>query len=93
LLFRLLWPLLVAQALWGAVALRHGRFWAFLRGKLDGLVAFRAARSRGHVPHIKPDRLLHVLQVSEDEIGRLQRQTGFDWYWRVYFMLTSGGAD
>jgi len=93
LLLRLLWPVLVAQTLWGAVALRHGAFWAFLRGKLDGIVRFRRTRRGGLVSGIQPDRLLHVLQESEDEIKRIQRQTGFDWYWRVYFTLTSGGAD
>jgi GT2 family glycosyltransferase len=93
LLLRLLWPVLVAQTLWGAVALRHGTFWAFLRGKLDGLTCFRAARRNGLLSGIKPDRLLQVLQESEGEIRRIQREVGFDWYWRVYFALTSGGAD
>jgi GT2 family glycosyltransferase len=93
LLFRLLWPVLMAQALWGVLALRHGTFWAFLSGKLDGLLAFRAARHGGHVPALKPDRLLQVLHESESEIRRIQHQTGFDWYWRMYFLLTSGGAD
>jgi GT2 family glycosyltransferase len=93
LLLRLAWPVLVAQTLWGAVALRHGTFWAFLRGKLDGFVSFRASRRRGPLPGVKPDRFLQVLHASEGEIKRVQRQTGFDWYWRVYFMLTSGGAD
>jgi len=93
LLFRLLWPILVAQALWGAVAFRHGTFRAFLRGKLDGLLGFRRARRNGHISGVNPDRLLQVLQESEAEIRRIQRRTGFDSYWRVYFMLTSGGAD
>lgn len=93
LLFRLAWPVLVAQTLWGAVALRHGAFWAFLRGKLDGFVCFRTTRRSGLLSGIKPDRFLEVLQESEGEIKHMQRQTGFDWYWRVYFMLTSGGAD
>jgi GT2 family glycosyltransferase len=92
-LLRLAWPVLVAQTLWGAVALRHGTFWAFLRGKLEGLVSFRASRRRGPLAGVKPDRFLHVLHASEGEIKRVQHQTGFDWYWRVYFMLTSGGAD
>ena len=93
LLFRLVWPVLVAQSLWGAVALRHGKFWAFLRGKLDGLLSFRAARRSGLPSVIEPARFLQLLQESESEIKRIQGQTGFDWYWRVYFMLTPGGAD
>jgi hypothetical protein len=89
----MLWPVLVAQTLWGAVALRHGTFWAFLRGKLDGLLGFRRARRSGLLSGIQPDRILQVLQESEGEIGRIQRRTGFDMYWRMYFKLASGGAD
>jgi len=92
-LLRLAWPVLVAQTLWGALALRHGTFWAFLRGKLDGLLCVRRARRSGLLSGIKPDRLLRVLQESEAEIKRIQGQTGFDSYWRLYFMLTSGGSD
>ncbi len=93
LLLRLLWPILVAQTLWGAVAFRHGTFRAFLRGKLDGLLGFRRARRGGDPSGVRPHRLLQVLQESEGEIRRIQRRTGFDLYWRVYFILTSGGAD
>ena len=35
------WPILVAQALWGLIALRHGRLLAYLAGKLDGARRFR----------------------------------------------------
>lgn len=93
LLFRLAWPILVAQALWGLVALRHGTFGAFLRGKLAGLAGFGATRRSAPVPAVAADRLLAVLRESEREIGRVQRRTGFDWYWRVYFALTAGEAD
>jgi len=92
LLFRLFWPLLVAQTLWGGAALRHGRFWAFLRGKLEGFVRFRQTRRSGLVP-IHPDRFLQILHDSEGEIRRIQSQTGFDWFWRLYFIMTSCGAD
>jgi GT2 family glycosyltransferase len=93
LLLRLLWPILVAQMLWGAVALRHGTFGAFWHGKVDGLTRFRATRRSGLVSGIKSDGLLRILQESEREIRRIQRLTGFDWYWRMYFALTLGGAD
>ncbi|MCU1274853.1 MAG: glycosyl transferase, family 2, partial [Bryobacterales bacterium] len=43
-LFRWGWPILLAQTLWGLVALRHGTFRAFVRGKLEGLTSFRTAR-------------------------------------------------
>ena len=93
LLFRLGWPILVAQTLWGLVALRHGAFWAFLRGKLDGLLRFRTAgRGASRIP-VESKRLRRILRESEQEIRCVQRRTGFDWYWRVYFVLTSDGAD
>jgi len=87
------WPILVSQSLWGLVALRHGAFLAFLAGKIEGLKNFRAARHSAAGLEIKADRLAEVLQESEREIRRVQRQTGLDWYWRVYFLLTSGGTD
>jgi GT2 family glycosyltransferase len=91
LLLRLAWPIFVAQALWGLVAMRHSCFAAFVRGKLEGLVRFHAVRQVS--PKVEPYRLLQILQESEYEIRDVQRRTGFDWYWRVYFALTAGGAD
>jgi GT2 family glycosyltransferase len=78
------WPVVAAQALWGAVALRHGAGLAWLRGKLEGLRAFRAMR------HAAPDpgRLAEILEQSERELLELQQRTGFDLYWRLYFALT-----
>jgi hypothetical protein len=93
LLFRLAWPILFSQSLWGLVALRHGAFLAFFLGKLEGLKDFRAARHSAPGFDIEPDRLALILRDSEREICRVQRLTGFDWYWRVYFLLAAGGAD
>ena len=31
------WPIMAGQLLWGLLALRHGRGWAFIRGKLAGM--------------------------------------------------------
>ena len=76
------WPVLVAQILWGLVALRHGRGFAWLRGKLDGMRSFRSMRRPG-LP-----ALSGILEQSEGEILALQRQTGFDIYWKLYFALT-----
>ena len=90
---RLAWPVLISQTLWGLVAMRHRTFWAFVVGKLDGLVGFATARRNGLAKGVGPDRLLQILQESENEIRHIQRQTGFDWYWRVYFALTASGAD
>ena len=76
------WQVLVAQGLWGFTALSHGRFIAYLAGKLDGLRRFRASRGK-----LAPG-LDAVLAQSEAEILELQRLTGFDLYWRLYFALT-----
>ena len=93
LLFRLAWPVIVGQTLWGVVAMRHGKFVAFLRGKLEGVMGFATQRRNSLVKRIEPVQLLQILQASEKEIRDIQRRTGFDWYWRVYFALTGGGAD
>ena len=93
LLFRFAWPILFSQSLWGLVTLRHGAFLPYLRGKFEGLQGFRAARQSASGFDIEPDRLGEILRDSEREIRRIQQLTGFDRYWRVYFTLTSGGAD
>jgi hypothetical protein len=78
------WPVLVGQALWGLTALRHGAGWAYLRGKAEGIRRFaefrRAAAAAGS--------LEETLAASERELFQLQRETGFDAYWRLYFTLT-----
>lgn len=76
------WPVLVAQALWGLVALRHGAGFAYLHGKLDGLRQFQKARGEPSV------NFASVVESSENEILEIQRLTGFDTYWRLYFALT-----
>lgn len=81
------WPILVGQLLWGLVALRHGRGWAFLQGKLEGL-------KEPWPPTSEPNPgLAKILQDSEGQIRKGQRRTGFDWYWKVYFLLTSREAE
>ncbi|HMD49590.1 MAG TPA: glycosyltransferase family 2 protein, partial [Bryobacteraceae bacterium] len=76
------WPVFVAQALWGLIALRHGRFLAFAGGKLDAIRRFRGSRGES-CPN-----LARILEQSELEIRDLQKLTGFDLYWRLYFALT-----
>lgn len=76
-------PILAGQLLWGLVACRHGRGLAYLRGKLQG---FRCVLK----PPAQPERLQTVsdlLEESERHIFELQRETGFDRYWRAYFWL------
>jgi hypothetical protein len=83
-----LWPILVAQILWGAVAVRHGAGFAWLRGEWQGLRRFFSAR--GQI--LDAQVLDSVLSANERLIRSVQVSTGFDIYWRVYFLLTCGGA-
>ena len=79
---------LVAQFLWGAVALRHGAGLAWLRGEWQGLRRFFAARGQT----LDAKVLDGVLSTNERLIRSVQASTGFDIYWRLYFLLTRGGA-
>jgi hypothetical protein len=83
------WHVVVAQLLWGLVALRHGAGVAWCRGVAAGLGGFGPAR-RGF-QHRGPEVPQYVLR-SESELRDLQAATGFDTYWRLYFLLTAGGA-
>ncbi len=83
------WPVLVAQGLWGGVALRHGRGLSWIRGVVEGLKHFRAARREFY----RPDPgVLERLRQNERRISWMQRYTGWDVYWRLYFLFTGGGA-
>ncbi len=80
------WRVLVAQLLWGLVALRHGAAGAYLRGKLEGLRKFgslraQAARNDGRL-------LGAILTESEGQLRAAQQRAGADLYWRLYFALT-----
>jgi len=76
------WPILVGQLLWGFIALRHGCGWSYLKGKWAGLRL--AGRFQGEGS--RPDAVTEVLRESEREIAAIQRQTGFERYWRMYFL-------
>jgi GT2 family glycosyltransferase len=78
------WPVLVGQALWGLAALRHGAGWAYLRGKAEGIGRFTEFRRAG----AGGGSLEETLAASERELFLLQRETGFDAYWKLYFTLT-----
>jgi GT2 family glycosyltransferase len=86
-LLRFFWPILVAQALWGAVALRHGTGIAWLRGKLQGLAEFQAHRGR---PETFDSGLLEHLVQSERAMRKFQQEGKADSYWSLYFLLTRG---
>lgn len=75
------WPVFVGQFLWGLVAARHGAGLAFLRGKWEARHAFRTPRRDN-------PRLAAILSASEQEIRTLQQTSGYDWFWRIYFLLT-----
>jgi GT2 family glycosyltransferase len=81
---RWFWPILVAQLLWGCVALRHGAGWAWMRGKWEGLNRNRS------LTRAAPEeaKVLEVLCKSGEEI--IRQAPVFSW--RLYFLLTSGGA-
>jgi len=78
------WPIVAGQLLWGFVALCHGCAGAYLQGKMAGM---RVART---IPQQRPasgNNIEAFLRESEQTILDIQRQTGFDRYWRAYFWL------
>lgn len=87
-LLRFVWPILVAQLLWGAVAIRHRRGLAYIAGKLQGLGEFAEFRRELRRSGDGGRALARILAESESDILDLQRKTGFDAYWRAYFALT-----
>lgn len=72
------WRICWGQALWGAVALRHGAGAAWLRGKWEGLRSFR-------LEGLPSAELRRFLEESEREIAA-RAQGG---YWKWYFRLTA----
>jgi GT2 family glycosyltransferase len=92
-LLRYVWPIVVAQGLWGLVALRHGRGWAWLRGKVEGLRRFAEFRDGAtQAGETACPTIAQILHDGEQEIRRVQRESGRDLYWTLYFLLTAGGA-
>jgi GT2 family glycosyltransferase len=78
------WQIVAGQLLWGMVAYRHKRGFSYLRGKVEGLVA----KSEGKAQIAELATVKSVLEESERRILDLQRETGFDRYWRAYFWLS-----
>lgn len=79
-------PILAAQVLWAAMAVRHGRAMAYTRGLIAGLVAAPSVR-RSSEQWRSGNKLADVLIQSEAELVRVQRATGWDQYWRWYCRL------
>jgi GT2 family glycosyltransferase len=88
-LARCAWHILVSQYLWGLVAMRHGAGWAWLRGVYQGVRAFGEMRSGAQD---FDSELLERLRRNDHHIRVVQEATGFDHYWRLYFLLTGGEA-
>jgi GT2 family glycosyltransferase len=89
-LARWIWPILVAQGLWGALAARHGAGLSWLRGVTQGIRGFSDTRRSG--TSIETKILLRLLLSGERTIRETQASTGYDAYWRLYYLLTAGGA-
>jgi GT2 family glycosyltransferase len=77
------WPIVAGQLLWGLVSFRHGRLVSYVKGKMQGFGCALAVGAKAQSPEI----VRAVLEESERHIFELQRQTGFDRYWRVYFCM------
>lgn len=83
LILRWFWPILIAQLLWGALALRHGRFFAWLKGKTGAIISFgRIRREASPNPAVAP-----LIASAENQIRNLQSDAP-DLYWKLYFRLT-----
>jgi hypothetical protein len=90
LLRRWFWAMAAAQILWGGLALRHGAAVGWLRGVFQGLRGFSAARAS--FTQFDAAVLDNLLRSNERLIRDIQTSTGFDSYWKLYFLLTGGGA-
>lgn len=87
---RFAWPALVGQLLSVFAATRQGHPVAAIRGKWDALRRWREFRE----PHLasaganyrEATKLIEAaFAQSESEIRRLQKEIGYDIYWRLYF--------
>lgn len=81
---RFAWPILVGQFLALGAAAKQRNFFSALRGKWTGLrqwSSFRGERAT------EAHKIEAAFSESEREIRSLQRQVGFDIYWRLYFSL------
>jgi GT2 family glycosyltransferase len=76
-----LWPCLVAQGLWGLLALRHGAPLAWFRGKVEGISSCAAVRES---PVENPELPEQYVAFSRQFIRDHSREL----YWRLYFLLT-----
>ncbi len=88
-LWRFCRPIAIAQILWAALAFRHGRPLAWFRGAWQGLAGFSKARAESKFEVLE---LTGHLRSNDDLIRYFQVLSGFDTYWRWYFLLTGRRA-
>jgi GT2 family glycosyltransferase len=81
---RFAWPIIAGQVLALFAAAKQRNFFPALRGKWDGLRRSKEFRGAGTSRESLVEQTFHE---SEKEIHRLQRETGFDIYWRLYFSV------
>jgi GT2 family glycosyltransferase len=83
-LMRFAWPIIVGQSLSLAGAAKEGHLLAALRGLWEAMRQWSAFRSDLPADSKQTEQ---ALSASESQILTLQRQIGFDPYWRLYFNL------
>lgn len=76
---------MASRILWAMLAARHGQLAAWWKGFREELPP--AAHKPGDQTSRERTILDQVLIDSERELYRLQKETGFDWYWKMYFSL------
>jgi GT2 family glycosyltransferase len=87
---RYLWPAIVAQGLWAGLAIRHASGLAWLQGLKDGLAGFSRAKASGCA--WAPAELEAILSGNERLIYESQSASGFDTFWKAYFLMAGRGA-
>ncbi len=88
-LWRFAWPVLWGQLLSLGAAAKQRNFWAAVRGKWAGLRDWREFRNA--TQSWDTATVEAAFTNSEREILQLQKQTGFEIYWKLYFSLVHPG--
>ncbi len=81
-------PVLAGHLLWGLLALRHGRFLAWLRGKRTALASW--GEWRRHAESTPLAQLEPVLCEEENLIRQLQSEGSRETFWSLYFRCVGG---
>jgi len=81
-------PVLVGNGLWGLLALRHGRFLAWLRGKKTALASWGEWRRQAEATPLA--ELERLLLDDENFIRHLQSEGSSETFWSLYFRCAGG---